>query len=258
MKPKTILFDVCGVIGDARGKVPWKIKAAMEDAMLCEKYGIGFYEIMNAYATGGFDILWRRYKVKGPDRGQYFGAWDAIPEYPPGSVVVYPEVPFVFNELLEADVDIALLTRLTCQNVTNVLREIKRRGFKGEIEEDIKVFNPKTDDVRKSDKAFVEKVMYKAYKETQAPRVYIDDGLERVTHFREWDRNLFTVGSARGFFCVKYLQTVYCRKSNGGLIYKIFGSESEAMKEGYSKIFDGVITNLQDIFKIVDIPRGDE
>jgi len=258
MKLKTIMFDVCGVLGDARGKVPWKIKVAMEEARLCEKYGIGFNEIMTAYAKGGFDSLWRRYKVNDPDRGQYFVAWDAVPEYPPGSVVVYPEVPFVFNKLLEADVDISLLTRLTCQNVTNVLREIKRRGFKGDIEDDIKVFNPKTDNVRKSDKAFVEKVMYKAYKETQAPRAYIDDGLQRVVHLREWDRNLFTIGSARGFFCVKYLQTIYCRKSNDGLIYKNFDSESDATKEGYFKIFNKAITNLEEIFEVIDIPRGDE
>lgn len=258
MEVKTIIFDVCGVLGDARGRVPWKVKVAMEEAMLCEKYGIGFNEIARAYTTGGFDNLWEKYKVNDPDRGQYFAAWDAIPEYPPGSVGIYPEVPFVFNALIKADLDIAILTRLTSQNVANVLREIKRRGFEGEIEDDIKVFNPKTDEVRKSDKNFVNKVMLKAYKETQAPRIYIDDGLVRGVHLKGWDNNLFSIGSARGFYCVEYLQTIYYKRSKRGLVYERFESKSDANKEGYFKLFDDVITTLEDLYEIIDIPRGDQ
>lgn len=262
MKVKSIIFDVCGVLGDARGTVSWKIKVAMEEARLSEKYGIGFDEILSAYTTGGFDDLWMKYIVSDDDIGQYFEAWDAIPEYPPGSVRIYPEVPFVFNELIKADFNIVILTRLTSQNVINVLREIKRRGFEGEIENDIKVFNPLNDEVRKCDKLFVEKVLYKAYTETQDPRMYIDDGLERIVHLREWDSDLFTIGSAKGFYNVEFLQTIYCNKSNGGLDFKNFVSEPDASKEGYFKLFNDVICTLEDLRiisnGIIDIKRGCE
>jgi len=263
MKVKTIIFDVCGVLGDCRGTVPWKVKVAMEEATLSEKYGIGFTEIITAYTMGGFDDLWRKYKVDPSDIGQYFTAWDSIPEYPLGSVRIYPEVPFVLNKLMEAGVDIALFTRLTNQGVMNVLKEIKRRGFEGDIEDDIKVFNPETDDVRKNDEKFIEKVMFKAYEETQAPRIYIDDGLDRIVQFREWDSNLFAIGSARGFYSVKDLQTTYYLKSDGGLVFENFESELDASKKGYSKLFNDVITTLENLSGIIpiglsNISRGDE
>ena len=254
MKVKTILFDVAGVIGDVRGTVPWKVKVSMEEANLSEKYGIGFIELMKAYSSGGFNGLWRKYKVKPLDIGQYHKTWDIIQEYPPGSVRVYHEVPFVLNKLINSKINIVLLTRLNNQNVTNVLREIKRMGFKGDIKSDIKVFNPQNDEVRKNDREFVKEVMYKAFKETQAPRAYIDDGLDRVVCLKEWDSNLFAIGSARGFYSIEDLQTMYY-KSDEPLVFKNFKDESDARKGGYSKLFDAAITNLKELFKIIDIAR---
>lgn len=253
MKVKTIIFDVCGVLGDCRGTVPWKVKVAMEEATLSEEYGIGFSEIMRAYAMGGFDDLWRKYEVDGPHIKQYFTAWDSIPEYPVGSVRIYSEVPFALNKLMEAGIDIALFTRLTNEGVVNVLKEIKKRGFEGDIEDNIKVFNPKTDDVRKNDEKFIEKVMFKAYKETQAPRVYVDDGLDRIVQFREWDPDLSAIGSARGFYSVNDLRTTYYKKSDGGLVLENFESELDAKKQGYFKMFNDVITTLEDLFEISSI-----
>lgn len=212
MNIKSVIFDVCGVLGDARGKVPWKAKVAMEEANLCEKYGIGLIEILKAYSKGGFDPLWEEYKVGDPEQNQYFTAWDGIPEYPPGSVLIYPEVPFVFNKLLNAGINIVICTRLTNENVTNVLNEIKKRGFKGQIEHDIKVFNPKNDDVRKDDDSFIEEVLKFAFDDTKKPMIYIDDGLARTVHFKTWDNgdnNIFIIGSSRGFYNVKELQTMY-------------------------------------------------
>lgn len=253
MKVKTVLFDVCGVLGDARGKVPWKAKVAMEEAKLSEKYGIGLIEILNAYSTGGFDSLWRKYKVRSPDIALYFRAWDGIPEYPVGSVRIYSEVPFVFNKLLKAGIDIAICTRLTNQNVANVLREIKKRGFEGQIERDIRVFNPQSDEIRKDDGKFVEKILYEAYNKTESPMVYVDDGLERAVHFRTWNSDLFIIGSTRGFYSVRDLQTTYYKKVNGSVVFEKFESESDANKDSYSKLFNTVINNLEELDKIIDI-----
>lgn len=251
VKVKTILFDICGVLGDARGTVPWKIKVAMEEANLSEKYGIGFIELMKAYSSGGFNGLWRKYKMKSPDIGKYFETWEEIEEYPPGSVKIYHEVPFVFNKLINAKIRIVLLTRLTNQNVINVLSEIKKRGFEGDIESDIEVFNPQNDEERQEDKRFVEKVMFKAFKETQGPRIYVDDGLDRVVHLKEWDSNLFAIGSTRGFYSIEDIQTMYY-KADKELVFKNFKSESDARDKGYSKLFDAAITNLEDLFNIID------
>ncbi|MEW6716525.1 MAG: hypothetical protein AB1345_03325 [Chloroflexota bacterium] len=254
MKIKTILFDVCGVLGDARGTVPWKIKVAMEEASLCEKYGIGFTDLMKAYCSGGVDRLWVKHKVQPQDIEIYFSTWDKIPEYPPGMVKMYPEVPFVFNRIGAKGISISLLTRLTRDNVYNFLNEIKVRGYEGDIRSEIRVFFPETDDVRKNDRLFIEKVLVKAYRETSGQRVYIDDSLDRVANFKQLDDSLIAIGSARGFYSVEDLKTMFYRKENRSYSFENFEVESEAIEKGYSRLFDHVITNLHDLEGLIDKP----
>ena len=265
IKIKTILFDVSGVLGDVRGTTSWKIKVAMEEADLDEKYDIGFINLMEAYSSGGFSNLFEEKGVTEEDAIKYQRAWGALQEYPPGSVKIYHEVPDVFNKLIDAGIVISFLTRLTTENLANVFKMLKNRGFKGQIEiiegkkdikietgSNIKVFNPQTEDVRRDDDLFVEKVMYKAIKETVPERAYVGDELDRAPRLKTLDKNLFAIGSARGFFSKEYLQNAYYKIENKYLEFEQFNNESE-IGEQYSKVFNNCITNLNDLFNIIDV-----
>lgn len=247
---RTLLLDVSGVIGDVRGTCSWKIKVAMEEADLDHKYGIGFSELMRAYSTGGWDSLWERYLVKDTDRNEYMKTWSAIQEYPPGSVRVYSEVPFVFNALIDRNINICLVTRLTNDNVENVLHELKRRGFK--YEKKLKVFNPQSEDERRKDRIFVENILYKACIDTLSPKAYIGDELDRGPQLRIFDEDLIIIGSARGFYSVDELKTAYYKMLGNRFDFKNFDEHSRASREGYQKIFDYVITSLKDLLYLVE------
>ena len=266
-KVKTILFDVSGVLGDVRGTVSWKIKVAMEEAQLDKKYGIGFIELAKAYSSGGFDRIWEKYRVDEKVKNQYFRIWSALQEYPPGSVRIYPEAPFVLNKLLDAGITICFLTRLTSSNVLNVLKELQRRGFKGKLDDvmekedeiifgsgmDIKIFNPKTLGERIHDKEFVGKVMYRAIEKTMGPRAYVGDEIDRGPYLAMLDEELLLIGSTRGFFSVEDLKTVYYKKLDDYFDFKNFKDTSDAMREGYRKEFDAVIEDLKDLYEIIDV-----
>ena len=270
IKIKTILFDVSGVLGDVRGTTSWKIKVAMEEAQLDEKYDMGFIDLMEAYSSGGFGNLFEEKGMAEEDTIKFYRAWEALQEYPPGSVKIYHEIHDVFNKLLDAGIVIGILTRLTTENLANVFKMLKNRGFKGQIEiiegkkgikiktgSNIKVFNPQTDAVRFDDDLFVEKVMHKAIKETVPKRVYIGDELDRAPRLKTLDKNLFAIGSARGFFSKEYLQNTYYKIENRyrNLEFEQFNNESE-IGEQYSKVFNGCITNLNDLFNIIDVKEG--
>lgn len=250
MTVQTVLFDVCGVIADARGRVPWKIKVAMEEACLAETYGIGFMELMLAYCSGGFSGLWKKYKVEDKDRNHYHQIYDMIPEYPPGSMSVYPEVPFVLNELRNNGIVIGFLTRLTTENVRTILREIQRRRFEGDIDNDIKLFNPRNDEVRKNDDRFVAEVMHEAIEGTDPRRVYVDDSIDRSAHLKRWDPELVAIGCTRGFYSEKEMRRVYYKLTDDGFEYSTY------QKKGYKRLFDVVLSTLEDLpEKILAIGR---
>jgi len=246
---KSLLFDVSGVIGDVRGTVSWKIKVAMEEAGLDQNYGIGFFELAEAYSSGGWDALWKKYAVKDKDVGKYMRTWSSIPEYPAGSVRIYPEVPFVLNHLVEANINVCFLTRLTNENVENVLSELERRGFKGEI----KVFNPQTEDERRSDSRFIERVLCKACTDTLSPKAYVGDELDRGPQLRIFDEDITLIGSTRGFASVRELKTLYYRWFDGRIDFQHFDKDTNAQKKGYCKVFDRIITNLNDLLDIVNM-----
>ena len=198
-KYKTIIFDVSGVIVDARTEFCRKIDVSMAYAKLSE-CDFSFEELLIAFGRDAFSELFKNKikdeKLRKEKEGRFYDTWAKIPEFYPGNINLYDDVVPTLTWFLKQGYSVVFATRLGSKYCLMLKEELKKREL--EDVNKIKVHNPTPEE------RFLPNCMDVVFKrvmdDTTPPRVYVDDSINRMAAMKRLDPGIFCVGSTCGFF----------------------------------------------------------
>lgn len=198
-KYKTIIFDVSGVIVDARTEFCRKIDVSMAYAKLSE-CDFSFEELLFAFGRDAFPELFKNKikdkKLRKEKEDDFYNTWAKIPEFYPGNINLYDDVIPTLNWFLKQGYFVVFATRLGSKYCLLLKEELVKREL--EDVEKIKVHNPTPEE------RFLPNCMDFVFKrvmdDTISPRVYVDDSINRMGTMKKFDPGILCVGSTCGFF----------------------------------------------------------
>jgi hypothetical protein len=171
-----------------------------------------------AFGGNKTNELFAEKNVQGKDVRKYWDTWASIPEHSPGDIKIFDDVVPALNTLTAMDVQIVIASRLFASNFDLVIDELKRKKCQAAIKGKIIAENPKTHEERMRDDCMLH-VLKRAIENTDQPRMYIDDTLDRFEIVKRVDPKIFCVGSCRGFFGKEQLK----QAGSEGVITSDFG-----------------------------------
>lgn len=192
---KTVIFDISGVIVDARASFCRKIDVSMQYAGLCE-WDISFEELLLALGRDGFDDLFDKRNVPNRRRDLFYDIWSKIPEFYPGNIYIFEGVIPTLNRLLKQGFKVAFASRLASIYRKILIMELEKGGV--EDVGRIKVEGPSEEE--RFLPYCMQYVLKRVIESTQAPRLYVDDSINRAKIMKTIDPKIYCVGSTSGFF----------------------------------------------------------
>ena len=198
-KIKTIIFDISGVLVDARSEFCRKIDVSMEYAGLCE-YDFSFEELLVAFGRDAFPEVFKKKikdkKILKQREEDFYSTWGKIPEFYPGNIKMYDDVIPTLHWFLKQGFSVVFASRLASQYCEILMEALKKKGL--EETEKIKIFNPMPEE------RFLPNCMDFVFKRvmdnTEPLRVYIDDSINRMDVIKKFDPKILCIGSTCGFF----------------------------------------------------------
>lgn len=200
-KFKTVIFDISGVLVDARSKFCRKIDVCMECARL-QEHDFSFEELLMAFGRDAFDKLFedkiKNENLRGRLKDDFYRTWGKIPEFYPGNISMFDDVIPTLNRLSKEGFIVVFATRLAREYCEILREELKRIGV--EETEGIEMYEP-TEEERFSPNC-MDLVFKRVIKDTEPPRVYIDDSINRMALMKadRFDPEIYCIGSTCGFF----------------------------------------------------------
>ena len=198
-KYKTMIFDVSGVIVDARTEFCRKIDVSMAYAKLSE-CDFSFEELLIAFGRDAFPELFKNKikdkKLRKEKEDRFYDTWTKIPEFYPGNINLYDDVVPTLTWFLKQGYSVVFATRLGSKYCLMLKEELKKRELEDVTK--IKVHSPTIEE------RFLPNCMDVVFKrvmdDTTPPRVYVDDSINRMASMKRLDPGIFCVGSTCGFF----------------------------------------------------------
>ena len=198
-KFKTVIFDISGVLVDARSEFCRKIDVSMEYARLCE-YDFSFEELLVAFGRDAFPEVFKKKikdkKIRNQREDEFYATWSKIPEFYPGNVKIYDNVIPTLHWFLKQGFSVVFASRLASQYCEILMEALKKKGL--EENEKIKIFTPTPKE------RFLPNCMDFVFKRvmanTESPRIYIDDSINRMSIIKKFDPKILCIGSTCGFF----------------------------------------------------------
>lgn len=195
---QTVIVDVSGTIVDANLKFTKKIWVCMEYANIL-KYGIGYQDMILAFGGNRINKTLDEKGVREKDIKRFWDTWKRIPEYSPGDIRVFDDVVPALNTLTQMGVQLVIASRLFASNFDLVMDELGRKKCQAAKKGKILAENPRTSEERMRDDCMFH-VLKRAIENTDPPRMYIDDSLDRFKIVKKLDSDVTCAGSCRGLF----------------------------------------------------------
>lgn len=198
-KFKTVIFDISGVLVDARSEFCRKIDVSMEYARLCE-YDFSFEELLVAFGRDAFPEVFKEKiedeKIRKQREEEFYSTWGKIPEFYPGNVKIFDDVIPTLHWFLKQGFSVVFASRLVSQYCEILVGAAKKKGL--EETEKIKIFNP-TPEERFLPNC-MDFVFRRVMDNTEPPRAYVDDSINRMSIIKKFDPKILCMGSTCGFF----------------------------------------------------------
>lgn len=131
-KFKTVIFDISGVIVDARSEFCRKIDVSMEHAGLHE-YDFSFEELLLAFGRDAFNDKFkekiRGKKLRNQKMNDFYTTWGKIPEFYPGNIEIFENVIPTLTTLMKQGFKVVFASRLAFEFREILKEELRRKGI---------------------------------------------------------------------------------------------------------------------------------
>ena len=176
-KFKTVIFDISGVIVDARLEFCRKIGVSMEYAGLHE-YDFSFEELLVAFGRDAFDDKFkekiREEKLRNQKMNDFYTTWGKIPEFYPGNVKLFENVIPTLTTLMKQGFKVVFASRLAFEFREILKEELRRKGIE-EVEKYLFSIGPEYEQYLKNgtvDKEIVRTFNRKNYSLSNEAKIY--------------------------------------------------------------------------------------
>jgi len=186
-KFKTVIFDISGVIVDARPEFCRKIDVSMKYAGLHE-HGFSFEELLVAFGRDAFNDKFkekiRKEKLRNQKMNDFYTTWGKIPEFYPGNIAIFENVIPTLTTLMKQGFKVVFASRLAFKFREILKEELRRKGIE-EVEKYLFSIEPEYKQYLKNgtvDKEIVRAFNRKSYSLSNEAKIYeIGENAWRIT-----------------------------------------------------------------------------